>query len=397
MKVKKYVASTMTEAMKLIRAELGNDAVILNSKVVHTGGFLGFFKKKNIEVIAAVDPIPKDEAIPIVKQKTKNIPKEKEYQFEKQQDIYPENKLESTFHNLRTSELIKEISEIKALLKKGHSTFNESGIPLPGPLHEASLLMEKQEINKQIQAAVLEELIEKWYLTGARASIDEVLSWLKSYICNRIANLTFGGVHFAKQYVNVVGPTGVGKTTTLAKIAADCVLTHKKKAAFITTDTYRIAAIDQLKTYAQLLNVPLEVCYNMEDFQKAANQFADYDIVFIDTAGRNFRNPDYVNDLKKTIDFDRDMETYLVLSLTSKQKDMEEIIEQFSLISIDKLIFTKADETSSYGAMLNVIDKYRIGAAYLTNGQNVPDDILVANPSVITNLLFGVETDERSS
>ncbi|EIJ81482.1 flagellar biosynthesis regulator FlhF [Bacillus methanolicus PB1] len=397
MKVKKYVASSMPEAMKLIRAELGNDAVILNSKVVHTGGFLGFFKKKNIEVVAAVDPMPKEESIPIVIQKTKNIPKEKEHLFEKQQVIRYENKLETTVHDLNTSELIKEMSEIKALLQKGYSTSYERGIPLPGPLHEAILLMEKQEINKQIQAAVFEELIEKWYLKGARASNVEVLSWLKSHICNRISDLTFGGVNFAKQFVNVVGPTGVGKTTTLAKIAADCVLTHKKRAAFITTDTYRIAAIDQLKTYAKLLKVPLEVCYNTEDFQKAANQFADYDIVFVDTAGRNFRNPDYVNDLKKTIDFDRNMETFLVLSLTSKQKDMEEILKQFSIIHIDKLIFTKADETSSYGAMLNVIDKFRTGVAYLTNGQNVPDDILVANPSVITKLLFGVETDERSS
>lgn len=388
MKVKKYVASSMPEAMKLIRAELGNDAVILNSKVVHSGGFLGFFKKKKIEVIAAVDPMPKNEQIPIVKQKTKYLPNAKNQLYEKQS-----TESKTGFK----SELIKEISEIKELMKKNHSNFNENGIALPGPIQEASLLMEKQEIDKQIQTAVLEELIEKWYLTGACASKDEVLSWLRNYISNRIANLKYGGVTFTKQFVNVVGPTGVGKTTTLAKIAADCVLTYKKKAAFITTDTYRIAAIDQLKTYAKLLNVPLEVCYNMEDFQKAADQFAEYDIVFIDTAGRNFRNRGYVNDLKKTIDFDRDMETYLVLSLTSKQRDMEEIFEQFSLINIDRLIFTKADETSSFGAMLNIIDKYQTGVAYLTNGQNVPDDMLVATPTVISNLLFGVETDERSS
>lgn len=378
----------MPEAMKLIRAELGNDAVILNSKVVHSGGFLGFFKKKKIEVIAAVDPMPKNEQIPIVKQKTKYLPNAKNHLYEKQS-----TESKTGFK----SELIKEISEIKELLKKNHSNFNENGIALPGPIQEASLLMEKQEIDKQIQTAVLEELIEKWYLTGACASKDEVLSWLRNYISNRIANLKYGGVTFTKQFVNVVGPTGVGKTTTLAKIAADCVLTYKKKAAFITTDTYRIAAIDQLKTYAKLLNAPLEVCYNMEDFQKAADQFAEYDIVFIDTAGRNFRNRGYVNDLKKTIDFDRDMETYLVLSLTSKQRDMEEIFEQFSLINIDRLIFTKADETSSFGAMLNIIDKYQTGVAYLTNGQNVPDDMLVATPTVISNLLFGVETDVRSS
>jgi flagellar biosynthesis protein FlhF len=397
LKVKKYVASSMPEAMKLIRAELGSEAVILNSKVVQTGGFLGLFKKKNIEVIAAVDPTALHEQTAAVIQNQKNFSKEKEHPYELKEDNRPENKLRTSFHDLDKKILMKEISEIKELLKNVPSTPYENGILLPGPLHDVRLLMEKQEINKQIQEAVIEDLIEKWYVTGAQASKDEVRSWLKNHFLNRLENITFGGVSFTKKFVNVVGPTGVGKTTTLAKIAAECVLTYKKKAAFITTDTYRIAAIDQLKTYAKILNVPLEVCYSMEDFQKAANQFADYDIVFIDTAGRNFRNPVYVNDLKTTIDFDRDMETFLVLSLTSKQRDMEEIIEQFSQIKIDKLIFTKADETSSFGAMLNIIDKYRTGVAYLTNGQNVPDDMLVANPSVITNLIVGVETDERSS
>ena len=167
--------------------------------------------------------------------------------------------------------------------------------------------------------------------------------------------MPFGGVSFTKKYINVVGPTGVGKTTTLAKIAAECILKYKKRVAFITTDTYRIAAIEQLKTYANILNVPLEVCYNLNDFQQATRQFESYDMVFIDTAGRNFRNQKYVEDLRNIIDYNQDMETFLVLSLTAKQIDMEDIYKQFSLISIDKMIFTKADETSTYGAMFNII------------------------------------------
>ena len=104
---------------------------------------------------------------------------------------------------------------------------------------------------------------------------------------------------FNKKYINIVGPTGVGKTTTLAKVAAETMLNQRKKVAFITTDTYRIAAIDQLKTYAKILNIPIEVAYNLEDFKRAADRFSHYDIVFIDTAGRNFRNEQYVKDLEK--------------------------------------------------------------------------------------------------
>ena len=155
-------------------------------------------------------------------------------------------------------------------------------------------------------------------------------------------------------------------------------LNQRKKVAFITTDTYRIAAIDQLKTYAKILNVPIEVAYNLEDFKRAADRFSHYDIVFIDTAGRNFRNEQYVKDLGNIIDFSNELETYLVLSLTSKQTDMDAIYRQFSTIPIKQVIFTKADETATYGSMINFIQRNQIAPFYITNGQNVPDDIVRA-------------------
>jgi flagellar biosynthesis protein FlhF len=208
---------------------------------------------------------------------------------------------------------------------------------------------------------------------------------------------SFGPINFSKKYINVVGPTGVGKTTTLAKIAAQAVLKYGKKVAFITTDTYRIAAIDQLKTYAKILNVPLEVTYTIDDFVKAKERFSHFDLILIDTAGRNFRNKQYVEDLKSVIGFDEDLETILVLALTSKYSDMLDIFEQFSSIKINKLIFTKVDETSKYGTIVNLILKNKIGVAYLTNGQNVPDDIFEASPESIANTVFGVKEHERSS
>ncbi|MED3552173.1 flagellar biosynthesis protein FlhF [Cytobacillus praedii] len=387
MKVKKYVAANMTEAMKKIRAELGNDAVILNSKIAHTGGFLGLFKKRTIEVIAAADPKPKYQQMPKVKHKqmiSSKIEQNDEARNQVLQNV-------SAAEQKPSGEIVKELNELKALLKSIPAGSVSASPSYPAPLQLMDKLLKEQEIDASIQALILSSLLEKWYVEGASASIEQVYSWLEQEMVKRISSISFGGISFSKKYINVVGPTGVGKTTTLAKIAADCVITHKKKVAFITTDTYRIAAIDQLKTYAKILNVPLEVCYTIDDFKKAVQTFHDFDLVLIDTAGRNFRNKQYVEDLKQVIDFDEDMETYLVLSLTAKQRDMEDIFTQFSSINIDKFIFTKADETSSYGSMYNMINKYNKGVAYMTNGQNVPDDMIAVSPNNIAKSIIGVE------
>jgi flagellar biosynthesis protein FlhF len=382
MKVKKYIASSMPEAMKQIRAELGNEAVILNSRVVHTGGVLGFFKKRSIEVMAAAEPKLELEKKPITKPASPQKRISASHPPKKAEEPIREADIKAS------AELIKEISDLKRMMTNLANT-QQSGPSYPEAIKKVQALLNEQELDKNLQDQVLSVLLEKWYLSGAGAVDTEVLACLETELEKEIDGIPFGGISFSKKYINVAGPTGVGKTTTLAKMAAECVIKHKKKVAFITTDTYRIAAIDQLKTYAKILNVPLEVCYTIEDFKQAAEKLKDNDLILIDTAGRNFRNKQYVEDLQNVIDFEKDMETFLVLSLTAKQRDMEDIYSQFSIIDIDKLIFTKADETSTYGAMYNIIHKYRKGAAYITNGQDVPDDILAADPDVIVKQLLG--------
>ncbi|MBU0905892.1 MAG: flagellar biosynthesis protein FlhF, partial [Firmicutes bacterium] len=184
---------------------------------------------------------------------------------------------------------------------------------------------------------------------------------------------------------------------TIAKMAAHAVLQKKKKIGFITTDTYRIAAIEQLKTYAGLLQAPVEIVYNSEDFKKAMETYKDFDLVFIDTAGRNYKEVKFVEDVKKLIQFEDNVESYLVLSSTSKEKDMETIIEQFSSFPIEQFIFTKADETNSIGSMINLMIKYNKGLAYYTDGQEVPEDINEASVDSLLKLLFKEYEDERSS
>ncbi|WP_456275480.1 flagellar biosynthesis protein FlhF [Bacillus sp. AK128] len=385
MKVKKYIAPSMPEAMKKIRTELGKDAVILNSKVVYTGGIFGFFTKKNIEVIAAIDPSP-----------FANEPQQKEKirSTEQLEKINPVKELEfTTKTNLNTesdSVLKKEVEELKDLIKNlSNQQHTTSSVMYPVPLQKYERQLKEQEVDVTIITDIMSKLVEYWYKQGANSKDEEIQKWYREALFSLINPYDHGGISFNKQFINVIGPTGVGKTTSLAKIAANCVIKHEKRVAFITTDTYRIAAIEQLKTYAKILNVPIEVCYNIEDFIVAKEKFSSYDLVFIDTAGRNFRNQQYVNELKEVIDFSEEMETFLVLSLTSKINDMHDIYKQFSTINIEKFIFTKRDETSQFGSMLNLVSTYEKGIAYITVGQNVPDDIVEATPDIIVNTILG--------
>lgn len=387
MKVKKYIAPSMPEAMKKIRAELGKDAVILNSKVVYTGGLFGFFTKKNIEVIAAIDPSPFTNEL-IQKEKQQPRPIEQPLKMKPEvNDQLATKKIQPVAVSERA--LKEELDELKMLIKDMSNQPTTTSGSYPVALQKYEKQLRDQEVDETLITTFMQKLVEQWYKHDANVVDQEISKWFRQSITNFVEQFDHGGITFKKQFINVIGPTGVGKTTTLAKIAANCVIKHEKKVAFITTDTYRIAAIEQLKTYAKILNVPIEVCYNIEDFIKAKEHFSSYDLVFIDTAGRNFRNQQYVNELREVIDFSEEMETFLVLSLTSKIKDMHEIYKQFSTINIEKLIFTKKDETSQYGAMLNLMSTYKKGVAYITVGQNVPDDIVEASPTTIVDTILG--------
>ncbi|ADU30739.1 flagellar biosynthesis protein FlhF [Evansella cellulosilytica] len=370
MKVKKYTAKNMPEAMAKIRAELGNDAVILNSKRVDSGGFLGFFTKSMIEVIAAIDPEIKQS----VKRKTSN------------RERVPKSQVASK------SELAQEINQIKQLIEQRLTTYansTDSG-DYPGHLKEINELLNSIDVEDVSRLQVMKQLLKRWYSeNGDEKSKETIHEWTKEIINDLLSHIDYSPFNYKKRFLNVVGPTGVGKTTTLAKIAAKIAISDGRKVAFITTDTYRIAAIEQLKTYAKILNVPVEVVYSIEDFKNAKDRLSEYDVILVDSAGRNFLNDLYVKQLGEVIDFNEEMETHLVLSLTSKYNDMKKIIDQFQAININKVIFTKADETQSHGAMLNVALNYGIGSSYITFGQNVPDDIALATKEKVVEQLLG--------
>ncbi len=389
MKIQKYIARDMPEAMKRIRAELGNDAVILHSKVIYKGGFLGLFKKRNIEVLAAIDPSLSETPIP-------QQPKKREVRNPVliKQPITNTKSIDEASMSKRVSDfpdIAKQLDEINQNVQAFGDKSNNVSFSIPTPITKVVNQLDKQEIDPTIKNRMVKELVAKWYAAGENVAESDVFKWAQQLLLGEISSYSFGEVSLAKKYINVIGPTGVGKTTTLAKIAANIILKKQKTVGFITTDTYRIGAIEQLKTYANILDVPLEVCYSMEDFEQATKKLESCDVILIDTAGRNFRNKKYVEDLMQVVDYKREMETLLVLSLTAKQRDLEEIYQQFSAIEIDSFVFTKLDETSSYGAMINLIVSCQKGVAYITTGQNVPDDIVPATPLKLVNKIIEVD------
>lgn len=369
MKVKKFKGLDMPEIMQQVRKELGADAVILNSKVIHEGGFLGLFKKRKIEVLAAVDQSP--------------LPGGKRSAFTNKKVPSSIVHAEKTTPSNQEA-LMKEIREMKKWIKLG--TYQDNAFP---PVYqEVFNTLIKQEIDYHLAYDFIDTVQKR----NKKEDIfkSEIIKQLKFEIRHRLSRTgTFGENIFDKQLIHLVGPTGVGKTTTIAKIAAHCLLTDHKKVAFITTDTYRIAAIEQLKTYAKILDVPLEVAYNTEDYQKAKRKFSDYDFIFVDTAGRNFQDEKYVKELGSILELNHEANTFLVLSLTARAQDTENIYRQFQHVPIKQLIFTKKDETATYGSLLNIPLRHNTGIAYITNGQDVPDDIEKASIEKIADLLVG--------
>ncbi|KZE65888.1 hypothetical protein AWM68_05780 [Fictibacillus phosphorivorans] len=372
MKVKKYTAQNLPEAMKLVRADLGSGAVILNTREVQVGGIFGFFTKKKFEIFAGLDQdIDYQQTI----KQTNNRVKDHQH-FSKPDE-----------------ELTQEIRHLKKMVQTLTIQTKQSETKAP-LVEEWETFLKNQELDSLILNELITALSSKFEnLEENEANQYDWNTWVTNYLGARMKKSEFSGFHYETKFLNLIGPTGVGKTTTIAKIGAKAVLKDGKRVAFITTDTYRIAAIDQLKTYAEILNIPCEVAYTADDFKKAKERFKDYDLVLVDSAGRNFLNRFYIEELQRIVNFDKDMKNYLVLALTSKYKDMETIYNQFKSLPVHKVIFTKKDETKTLGAMINLPILNGMGIGYVTNGQNVPDDMFEATADELIQMLIKEKTN----
>lgn len=366
MRLKTYIVATMTEAIPLIKRDLGADAMILNTKKVKTGGFLGFFQKEKLEVTAAIDPIAQS------KPEHTESPKAQSF-------TSPASNTDSS------AEMINELKNIKQFMVQ---QIKEEQLPEAIRLVKEQLAA--QEVAPDIQAELLGKLMARIQSSNEQ-TLETISQMAREEIVALINRKLIKPVVEDPEIICFIGPTGVGKTTTIAKIAADYMLTKDKKVGLITADTYRIAAVEQLKTYGSILNIPVKVVESSEDLTKAIEDFHTCDIILMDTAGRNYQQTQYIEELRRLLPASSKMQIHLVLSLTAKYEDMKKIIDNFGSISTDELLLTKRDETSSSGAILNLIYHYGIPIRHIANGQNVPDDIVAFTPELAADFIMGEE------
>lgn len=187
----------------------------------------------------------------------------------------------------------------------------------------------------------------------------------------------------------LVGPTGVGKTTTIAKLAGKLSLIDKKKVGLITIDTYRIGAVEQLKTYADIMNIPFKVVFSIKDMEKAIIDLDYCDVILVDTTGRSSKNMMQISELRAFIEKIKEKSVHLVISASTKNKDIETIIKGYSILEYENIIITKLDETSIYGSILTILDKGKNPISFITTGQDVPDDIKEGNKEEIAKIVLG--------
>lgn len=383
MRLKTYTVNNITQAIPMIKRDLGEDALILNTKKVKIGGFLGLFKKEKLEVIAAVETILSEKRKSIESINTESLYSEKN---EATVLIESENLPIKKDENL--DELMIELKSLKQFM---FQVIDEDR--LPEALKELNKKLNNQGITEEVQSEILGKLMlvldqhpnytEDKIHALARKEIIKLINTHKKRPSRKKVDI-----------ICFIGPTGVGKTTTIAKIAADYLLSEEKKVGLITSDTYRIAAVEQLKTYAGILNMPIRVVESSADLTAAMDDLSDCDIILMDTAGRNYQQKQYIDDLKQMLPEKKKIQINLVLSLTSKYEDMKKIIDNFQTIVMDQLILTKKDETSSSGAILNLIYDYSIPIRYIANGQNVPDDIVTVTPELIANFVLGEDEND---
>ncbi|MCR5833483.1 MAG: flagellar biosynthesis protein FlhF [Selenomonadaceae bacterium] len=274
-----------------------------------------------------------------------------------------------------------EISQMKALLAEVLGRDSNKNVLT---LHEA---LKRQEVDEDTLTDMATHSKAGDTLADVRSSIAK--STLVDYLNDHIK--FSDGIKLNRHGVRIVallGTTGVGKTTTLAKIAAKFVLEHRTNVALITADTYRISAVEQLKTYSDILELPLEIVYNPAELASAIERYRKKDLILIDTAGRSQHNEYQMRELEEFLRINPRIEKHLVISATTKFTDAKQIMEKFSQVNPDKIIFTKTDETSSVGMIVNLMRDSVYSLSYITVGQSVPDDIDRASADVIANLLL---------
>lgn len=424
--IKKFQAKTEEAALELARKELGSGMVVMNVKKVKKKGLFSIFKPQQVEVTVALEEEEKQnfrEAVAKVSEiarqseaagntrSAKTEPEQPAKQGKAEPGSQPEKQIQQekqrqpekntqTIDSRQESAIEEKLSTLQNLLEKQIGSTQEEEKESEGEEKKEDSnvaffhLLYKMLLDNEIEETYANQLVEE--LDGS-VKPDMPIDYLLSVVYQKMV-LKFGqtktiqSAEKGPKLVYFIGPTGVGKTTTIAKIASRLSVVEKKKIVLLTADTYRIAAAEQLRTYANILEVPFRIIYTPQEIRTAIEDYAAYDYIFVDTSGHSQKNTDQRDDtlaLLRAADGQAEKEVYLVVSATTKYRDLLNIADTYQKLTDFRLVFTKLDETQCQGNLFNLRLHTDAPMSYVTCGQNVPDDIGEFDAQKTVKLLLG--------
>jgi len=442
MQTRTFQAANMTEAMHLVKAELGPDAMIVSSRRERRKGILGLFGKPVFSITAALGPLPERRAAyakepagfeestrdEFRKSMLEPLARELKDLRDRVDSLFPKEK--NGRPNVTPVEIARADNDgmpISGMCQPGVSPGEGSPVlknrdtdgvvsksstfaslvvrsldPAPENAAEAVSAGERDEIGSLaelsaalhdagVSEATIRTLAGKAKTLGVQLDGPQDLTErLKESIeatvkCSGSIRMKKNGA----RVVALVGPTGVGKTTTVAKLAAHYTLGRKARVALITVDTFRVGAVEQLKTYSRIMGVPLEIASTPAELQKAVETHDDKDLIIIDTVGRSPRDAETIERLREMLQFPQSIEIHLCVAATTRDSELRSIVKSFGVLPVSRLLFTKLDESSSFGSIINLQIENKLPLSYFTRGQRVPEDIEPATAKKVAELLFG--------
>ena len=413
MQVKVFEATDMTSGLKQVKDAFGPDALILSTRTIRRGGKLGIMSKPLLEITAAIDNDWPEQNVPPsasyqqqskIRQHKEPSPSEDNLTYENlwetsRKDPAPiavektsvPTELKDEIENLKNTiaGLTQQVSTIQATAVH-HKPYIEPEF-VNTPKTDNEFLYKRLTccgINHTTAITVAEQAKEILRTSVTEEPIDPE-SALKAAMTKMINTEKLLQQKLNRQLrISLVGPTGVGKTTTIAKMAANYLNKFGGKIALFTIDTYRIAAVEQLKVYGEIMRLPVEIIIKPEEVGQALRKYQDYDLILIDTAGRSPKNTHDLTEMASFLNPEHGIESHLLLSTVTRDRELTETIKKFSILPLKTFIFSKIDECDQLGVIANIHNQNSTPLSFLTNGQRVPEDIITPNPATIANFIM---------
>jgi flagellar biosynthesis protein FlhF len=378
----------MAEALDQVKRRFGRDAVILHTRTVRLGGVMGVGGRTLVEVTAA----PVSQTFDLHKPTTRRKVAAKSGRWVRGPGSADQDMTNAATISLEQAapQLLEELSSLKALVHRLASRARQADASsLSEPLADAFVELIQRQVGEEIAGQLVERVRSDSGATSghSRAEIQEQLARYVESMLPEAGPIQLVGAP-GPTVIALVGPTGVGKTTTIAKLAANFSLREARKVGLITVDTYRIAAVEQLRTFADIVGVPLEVVMKPDQLREAMDRMRECDLILIDTAGRSPADAPRLRELKAFLDVAAPHEVHLVLSTTCAQSVLVDTVERFRVLNVNRVIFTKLDEAIGFGSILTCLTRAKAQLSYVTTGQDVPDDIQVGRSRTLAHLII---------